>query len=226
MAYGHCRWLRLSMCVCQSIRSCVIELVRAITQYPFKLRSLNWDDDRRKWPYIRALLCCGAIESVLQDQVLKYIPCWVCPRHNSPPIGVKISNFWTNNACCHCYDPLWFCNSSTLSFNFILNLKSHLISNWDLRYFFVYIQWDMSQKLHADKPEWRGRRIIDYVAKSNVCIVVYTWLLIYTQYCYIGWIKKNIKQFTYHAFKNSFATLQRLKPTMFIPRACCYITNR
>ena len=54
LAFGHCRCLRLSVCVC--VRPCVNhELVRAITHHPLKLGSPNLNH-QCKIPWLRSLL--------------------------------------------------------------------------------------------------------------------------------------------------------------------------
>ena len=67
LAFGYCRCLRLSVCVC--VRPCVnYELVRAITHHPFQLGSPNLDQ-RCKRPWLRSLLFCGMIDHDLQGQI-------------------------------------------------------------------------------------------------------------------------------------------------------------
>ena len=59
MAFGYCRWLRLSV---WSVRVCGNHLlVRAITHHPFKLGSPNLDN-RCKRPWLRSLLFLGVID--------------------------------------------------------------------------------------------------------------------------------------------------------------------
>ena len=60
LAFGYCRWLRLS--VCPSVRVCGnYLLVRAITHHPFKLGPPN--SDQRCWiPWLGSLLFWGLIE--------------------------------------------------------------------------------------------------------------------------------------------------------------------
>ena len=68
LAFGYCRCLRLSVCVC--VRPCVNhELVRAITHDPFQLGSPNLGH-RCKRPWLRSLLFWGVIDLVLQGQIL------------------------------------------------------------------------------------------------------------------------------------------------------------
>ena len=67
LAFGYCRCLRLSVCVC--VRPCVNhELVRAITCHPFKLESPNLDH-KCKTPWLRSLLFLGLIDLELQGQI-------------------------------------------------------------------------------------------------------------------------------------------------------------
>ena len=67
LAFGYCRCLRLSVCVC--VRPCVNhELVRAITHHPSQLGSPNLDH-RCKRPWLRSLLFLGAIDLDLQGQI-------------------------------------------------------------------------------------------------------------------------------------------------------------
>ena len=68
LAFGYCRCLRLSVCVC--VRPCVNhELVRAITHDPFQLGSPNLGH-RCKRPWLRSLLFWGVIDLDLQGQIL------------------------------------------------------------------------------------------------------------------------------------------------------------
>ena len=53
LAFGYCRWLRLSVCVCGKHL-----LVRAITCHAFKLESPNLDN-KSKTPWLRSLLFWG-----------------------------------------------------------------------------------------------------------------------------------------------------------------------
>ena len=67
LAFGYCRCLRLSVCVC--VRPCVNhELVRAITHDPYQLGSPNLDR-KCKRPWLRSLLFLGVIDLDLQGQI-------------------------------------------------------------------------------------------------------------------------------------------------------------
>ena len=67
LAFGYCRCLRLSVCVC--VRPCVNhELVRAITHDPYQLGSPNLDR-KCKRPWLRSLLFLGVIDLNLQGQI-------------------------------------------------------------------------------------------------------------------------------------------------------------
>ena len=67
LAFGYCRCLRLSVCVC--VRPCVNhELVRAITHDPYQLGSPNLDR-KCKRPWLRSLLFWGVIDLDLQGQI-------------------------------------------------------------------------------------------------------------------------------------------------------------
>ena len=63
LAFGYCRWLRLSVCVCGKHL-----LVRAITCHGFKLESPNLDH-KSKTPWLRSLLFWGVIDLELQGQI-------------------------------------------------------------------------------------------------------------------------------------------------------------
>ena len=63
LAFGYCRWLRLSVCVCGKHL-----LVRAITCHAFKLESPNLDH-KSKTPWLRSLLFWGVIDLELQGQI-------------------------------------------------------------------------------------------------------------------------------------------------------------
>ena len=63
LAFGYCRWLRLSVCVCGNHL-----LVRAIICYPFKLESPNLDQ-KGKTPWLTSLLFLGVIDLELQGQI-------------------------------------------------------------------------------------------------------------------------------------------------------------
>ena len=63
LAFGYCRWLRLSVCVCGKHL-----LVRAITCHAFKLESPNLDP-KSKTPWLRSLLFFGVIDLELQGQI-------------------------------------------------------------------------------------------------------------------------------------------------------------
>ena len=69
LAFGYCRCLRLSVCVCPSV--CVSvnpELVCTINHHAFKLEPLNLDK-RCKTTWLRSLLFWGAIDLDLQGQI-------------------------------------------------------------------------------------------------------------------------------------------------------------
>ena len=63
LAFGYCRWLRLSVCVCGKHL-----LVRAITCHAFKLESPNLDH-KSKTPWLRSLLFWGVNDLELQGQI-------------------------------------------------------------------------------------------------------------------------------------------------------------
>ena len=63
LAFGYCRCLHLSVCVCVNHM-----LVRSITHHPFKLGSPYWDH-RCKRPWLRTLLFWGAIDIDIQGQI-------------------------------------------------------------------------------------------------------------------------------------------------------------
>ena len=67
LAFGYCRCLRLSVCVCVHVCGKHL-LVRMITHHPFKLGSPNLDH-RCKRPWLRSLLFCGVIDLGLQGQI-------------------------------------------------------------------------------------------------------------------------------------------------------------
>ena len=85
-------------CVCPAVRPSVTKFVRAITHYPFKLGSANLDH-RCKTPWLRSLLFWGWLTLAFKVKFnfkVKIYPClslWFCPRHKSPRILVRISNF-------------------------------------------------------------------------------------------------------------------------------------
>ena len=72
LAFGYCRCLRLSVCVC--VRPCVNhEIVRDITHHPFQLGSPNLDHGCKR-PWLRSLF-------------------WACSRDNSSPVQVRTTKF-------------------------------------------------------------------------------------------------------------------------------------
>ena len=62
------RVLSLPASVRPSVSPSVTKFVRAITHYPFKQGSPNWDQ-RCKRPWLRSLLFCGTIDCDLQGQI-------------------------------------------------------------------------------------------------------------------------------------------------------------
>ena len=89
MAFGYCRCLHLSVCVC--VRPCVNhKLFRAITHHSFQLGSPNLDH-RYKRPWLRSLLFLGVIDLDLQGP--KFTPFWACPCDNSPPVRARTTKF-------------------------------------------------------------------------------------------------------------------------------------
>ena len=55
LAFGYCRCLRLSVCICPSVRLLITSFVYTITLVPFKLRSPNLDQ-RWETPWLESLL--------------------------------------------------------------------------------------------------------------------------------------------------------------------------
>ena len=126
LAFGYCRCLPLSVCVC--VRPCVNhELVRVITHHLFQLGSPNLDQ-RCKRPWLRSLLFCGTI-----DPKSKFTPFRACPCHKSPPIKDTISKFGTKIHLCTVQIPINF------GLDRIWSSIQLLISNPDQTELFMYI---------------------------------------------------------------------------------------
>ena len=100
MASFGIRVLSLSASVRQSVRPSVTRFFRAITHYPFEPGSPNLDH-RCKRPRLRSLLFWGWLTLTIKVKFnfkIKFYPSfilWVCPRHKSPRIVVRI---WTKHA--------------------------------------------------------------------------------------------------------------------------------
>ena len=101
LALGYYRCLRPSVRPSVrrlSVRPSVTKFVRAITHYPFKLGSPNFDH-RCKRPWWRSplfwdwlnLTC--KVKFNFKVNIYPSLSLWVCPHHKSPRIVVRISKF-------------------------------------------------------------------------------------------------------------------------------------
>ena len=92
-----------------SVHSSVTKFVRAITHYPFKLESPNLDH-RCKIPWLRSLLFWSWLTLTLTFKVTIYpsLSLWVCSRHKSPRIVVRISTFGPKMHLSHVNVPIDF----------------------------------------------------------------------------------------------------------------------